>query len=141
MRDEENTIWGENAIKIREFIRNWGKINYPVGALTSSKEKYQWDKARVRCEKYGVNINKGGFIFIIREWNMYMDGIEHIAMQTGFNPLGFGDDIMKDAIYPTLCNIDMQKAIEKSKKIRQETKQNIVDILPLKIYKAITKSK
>jgi len=133
MKDEDNTIWGENAIKIREFIRNWGKISYPVGALISSKEKPEWDKLRYRFERYGVNMNKGGFMFTLRWTNMLLDGMGPIAEQTGFNPVGLTDDVMQ-VIRAALDEIDMQKPIEESQQIREEIKQGIKDRVLIRIH-------
>ena len=117
--DKENLYLGETGIKIYEKIKNWGKIAHPVGALIPLKEEDEWMKLRDRFEKYGVNMNKGGLMFVIRWANLLMDASCPTAEKLGYHPVEFTDDqIMICA--KLLKGLDTNRWVKKNTVLKKE---------------------
>lgn len=96
MKNNRDESWiGDNAFLIWDTIKNWGKCNYPVGGKIPRSEDHEWEKLKNTLEKYGINLNKGGLMFVVRWANMFLDSSCSTAERLGYNPIGFTDDCVK----------------------------------------------
>ena len=94
MRSREESIWGETSWKIYDKIKSWGSSTLPVGSLIPPREKHEWNKLKMRFNKYGVNMSNGGLILVIKWANAIMDSTNPIADKTGYNLIELTDELV-----------------------------------------------
>ena len=134
-KNREESFIGETTYKIYEKIKELGKSTCSVGGVIPPKEKHEWKKLRNRLEKYGVNINKGGLIFVIKWTNMLMDTTCPIAEEIDVHPIGFTDEMISKCT-EIIKNMDYTEWIEKSQNFKKDIVNKTEDKLKTDIILA-----
>jgi len=141
MKKNRDESWvGDTTLWIYERIKNMDKCNHSVGGMIPKNQDHEWDKLRQKLELYGVNMNKGGLIFVVRWINTIMDATCPLAVELGEHPIGFTDDKIK-MFADIINNLDKKHWVENSANMRNDISNDTKNQIILNLKSMLVKIK